>query len=118
MSPLKAIAKDVEDLEAHVEAQLEELRAYVSARTSEIASRVRAYEASLGGDAKVKYVGYNNRLTAAGVRYCERAFADGRGPSEIARALGVTVPAIVVRRQRWTAAQKKTGTPRRNQSAG
>lgn len=80
---------------------LDELQGYVDARLGVIRARLVAYQASLGKQGNVAYVGSDGRLTDAGVRYCEAAFAEGRGPSEIANALGVTVPAIVQRRQRW-----------------
>lgn len=94
---------------AQVADELEELQTYVDARLSEIRARLVAYDASLGKQGKVAYVGPDGRLTDAGVRYCETAFAEGRGPSEIATALGVTVPAIVQRRQRWLLRKKKGG---------
>lgn len=96
MSELSKIADEIEALEEEFSSRLEALRA-----------RVLAYDASLGKQAKVRYVGQDGRLTEAGVRYCEKAFEEGRGPSEIAAAIGVTVPAIVMRRQRWARLQGK-----------
>ena len=90
MSVLSQIADEVEQLDNYVAERLAEMRA-----------KLLAYDASLGKQGKVTYVGPDGRLTEAGVRYCEKAFAEGRGPTEIATTLGVTVPAIVMRRQRW-----------------
>jgi hypothetical protein len=86
---------------AEVIDEIEELETYMAARLEAIRAKLRSYDASLGKSRKVVYVGPDGRLTEAGVRYCETAFAEGRGPSEIASALGVTVPAIVQRRKRW-----------------
>jgi hypothetical protein len=91
---------------AEVADEIEDLQRYVDARLNAIRARLVAYEASLGKHGKVALIGPDGRLTDAGVRYCESAFAEGRGPSEIAAALGVTVPAIVQRRQRWLLRQK------------
>lgn len=92
--------------------EIEELEAYMAHRLGELRAKLRAYEASLGDQGEVEWVGPGGRLTEAGVRYCEKAFADGRGPTEIAGALGVTVPAIVVRRQRWAEEQDKLSKPK------
>ncbi len=63
-------------------------------------------KAGLGRSADVEYVREDGRLTEAGVRFCKEAFELGLGPKEIARKLGVTVPAIVMRRQRWVRAKR------------
>lgn len=92
---------------AEVAEEIEELEAYMATRLAQLRARLRAYDASLGDQGDVEWVGSGGRLTEAGIRYCEEAFAEGRGPTEIAGALGVTVPAIVVRRQRWAEEQER-----------
>jgi hypothetical protein len=93
------------DLIAEAE-ELEQLGADLQSRGAALAAKLRAYRAGQGTAANPVYVGDNGRLTEAGIRYAEAAFAQGRGPSEIADVLGVTVPAIVLRRQNWQRARK------------
>ena len=106
MATLDELVQDVEALEAlafEFEEGLDALKA-----------RLRAYKASLGRLAKDSYIRPDGRLSEAGVRYCNKAFEQGRGPTEIANALGVTVPAIVMRRKNWRAAKRKSGKSRRS----
>lgn len=95
---------------AEMIAEAEALRSLgveLEARGAALAAKLRAYKAGQGSLGNSQYVGDNGRLTEAGIRYAEAAFAQGRGPTEIADALGVTVPAIVLRRQNWQRRQRK-----------
>jgi hypothetical protein len=103
MSTLDSLITEADALEALAGQFAEQF----ASRAEALRAQIRAYKASLGKAADVQYVKSDGRLTEAGVRYCNEAFKQGRGPSEIARALGVTVPAIVMRRQRWQAARKR-----------
>ena len=49
----------------------------------------------------------DGRLTEQGVRVLHAALNDGKSPSEVARMLGVTVPAVLYRRD--TAAKRRKG---------
>jgi hypothetical protein len=75
-------------------------------RSRELFVNLTAIKAGLGRSADVQFVREDGRLTEAGVRFCNESFELGLGPSEIARKLGVTVSAIVMRRQRWLRARR------------
>lgn len=75
-------------------------------RSRDLLVNLMGFRAGLGGSGDVQYVREDGRLTEAGVRFCKESFELGLGPSEIARKLGVTVPAIVTRRQRWMRAKR------------
>lgn len=102
----------LDDVLAEID-ELDSLANTLARRSASLKAKVRAYKASLGRGGAPDYVGEDGRLTEAGVRYCEAAFKDGRGPSEIARALGVTVPAIVMRRKRWIEEQEEKARGRK-----
>lgn len=93
----------MEELIAEID-ELDQLANELARRSDRLKAKLRAFKAALGRNGQPVYV-ENGRLTEAGVRYCESAFSQGRGPSDIARTLGVTVPAIVTRRQRWVRRQ-------------
>jgi hypothetical protein len=98
------ILADIDDLDRLAEAFAE--------RNDALRAKLRAYRASLGKQGEPVFVGGDGRLTEAGIRYAETAFADGRGPTEIARALGVTVPAMVTRKKKWMESRTKKGAKR------
>jgi hypothetical protein len=103
MSTLDALIAEADALEALAQEFVDEF----GRRADALRAQIRSYKASLGKAANVQYVRSDGRLSEAGVRYCNEAFKQGRGPSEIARALGVTVPAIVMRRKQWQAARSR-----------
>lgn len=103
VSTLDSLIAEAEALDELVDEFAEEF----GRRAEALRAQIRAYKASLGKAGNVQYVKSDGRLTEAGVRYCNEAFKQGRGPTEIARALGVTVPAIVMRRKRWEAGRKR-----------
>lgn len=69
-------------------------------RVAALVAELKLLKASLSGS-DTSYVRADGRLSEIGIRYCYAAFEEGKGPSEIARHLGVTVPAVISRRKSW-----------------
>lgn len=98
---------NLDSLIAEAEALAESYES-LAKRSRNLVGDLLALKAGLGTLDEVKYVRPDGRLSEAGVRFCDEAFALGMGPSEVARKLGVTVPAIVMRRQRWRSSGRRS----------
>ncbi len=63
----------------------------------------RRLQKQSGKAPELKYA--DGKLTDEGVRVLEAGFKAGRSPSDIARSLGITVPAVLYRKRTWEADQ-------------
>lgn len=96
---------DLQEMIAELQSIRDETEKLAS-RADHLTGELMTYAAGLGPRAEVALVRPDGRLSEAGVRYCNEAFEQGHGPSQVAKKLGVTVPAIVMRRQRWFEAKR------------
>jgi hypothetical protein len=96
------------DLDVIIEkmAELAETNEKTAAQCREMLVELVGLRARLGASAQQQYIRPDGKLSEAGVRFCDDSFAKALGPSEIANQLGISVPAVVKRRQRWVAGQK------------